>query len=97
MKKVKKRKLNSNKVSGRLSLYFVTMCIIYLVSSVVLKNHNITLNHKLQTQIAINSKLQVNISTMSVKIDELTSFERMSSLASDMGLVNREGTIRNVQ
>ena len=44
-----------------------------------------------------NKKLKDTNQTLRIKIDELSSFERMSNIASKQGLENREGTIKNVR
>lgn len=98
MKKVVKKRTNKkNIISRNLKVIFIVVFVMYLGSSVILKNYNLSLNHELQTIQNENQKLKDTNQTLRIKMDELSSFERMSSIASKQGLENREGTIKNVR
>lgn len=98
MKKViKKRKNNKRVLNTNYKLMFVVIFALYLASSIILKNHNISLDHQLQTIQMENKQLKDTNQTLRIKIDELGSFERMSNIADKQGLENREGTIKNVR
>lgn len=98
MKKViKKRKNNKRFLNTNYKLMFVVIFALYLASSIILKNHNISLDHQLQTIQMENKQLKDTNQTLRIKIDELGSFERMSNIADKQGLENREGTIKNVR
>ena len=98
MKKVVKKRTNKKRIMTRnYKILFIVIFVLYLGSSVILKNYNVSLNHELQTIQNENKKLKDTNQTLRIKIDELSSFERMSNIASKQGLENREGTIKNVR
>lgn len=98
MKKVVKKRKNVNRkknVTRRAAV--VMVFVIYLFSSILLKNYNTDLNHQLQEIQSNNTSLVTNNQTLRLKVDELKSFERLSGIAQKNGLQNREGTIKNVK
>lgn len=98
MKKVVKKRQNIKRrknVTRRAAI--VMVFVLYLFSSILLKNYNTDLNHKLQALQNDNVSLINANQTLKLKVDELKSFERMSAFAQKNGLQNREGTIRNVK
>lgn len=97
MKRVVKRRNNKKVTSRKNKLVFIVLFLVYFISSTFLKNYNVDLDHKYQTLINENEKLVQNNQNLSLKIDELSSFERMSSIAKASGLENREGSIKNVR
>lgn len=97
MKKVVKKRNKKKVVSNRHRLVFVLIFVVYLGSSILLKNYNVYLKKELQTIELNNKELTKSNQTLKIKIDELSSFERMNSIAKKNGLTNREGSIKNVQ
>lgn len=98
MKKVVKKRTNINRrksVTKRAAMLMVF--VLYLFSSILLKNYNTDLNHKLQGLQNDNISLKSENQTLRLKADDLKSFERMSTIAQKNGLQNREGTIKNVK
>ena len=97
MKKVVKKRNSKKAFTRKYQLAFVIVFIMYLASSILLKNYNIDQDHKLQSIQKENTQLTNSNQTLRIKIDELSSFERMSNIAQKNGLKNREGTIKNVE
>ena len=97
MKRVVKKGNNKRMITRKYQLVFVFVFVLYLASSILLKNYNIDLSHQLQTIQRDNTQLQSVNQTLKMKIDDLSSFERMSSIAKENGLKNREGSIKNVE
>ena len=98
MKKVIKKRKNTKRImkTNHKLLVFVIFAL-YLTSSIIMKNHNIGLDHQLQTIQIENKNLKDSNQTLRIKIYELSSFERMSNIADKQGLENREGIIQNVR
>jgi len=97
MKKVVKKRTSKRSITTSYKLGFIIVFVMYLSSSIFLKNYNIGLDHQLQTIEIENTRLKSANQTLKMRIDELSSFERMSNIAKKNGLENREGTIRNVE
>lgn len=97
MKRVVKK---TNKKRDRqidIKLCFVVISVVYLMSCILLKNHNISLDHQLNNIAKENKTIVEKNQVLKLRIDELSSFERMNSIAKRNGLENREGTIKNVK
>lgn len=97
MKRVIKKRDKKKVVSNKHRLIFVLVFVLYLGTSILLKNYNVSLKHELQTIELSNKELMKQNQTLKIKIDDLSSFERMNSIAKKNGFVNREGSIKNVQ
>ncbi|MDR3214749.1 MAG: hypothetical protein LBT75_00515 [Bacilli bacterium] len=97
MNKVKKRGLKKSMLTFKLKACFIVVFIFYLCSATLLKNVNVDLDHQLQSMIYDNEVLKQNNQTKLLKIDELSSFDRLSSIAKSNGLENYEGSIKNVK
>jgi len=95
MKKVVKRS-NKNTRNFKMKVCFVAMFVVYLMSSIWLRNHNMSLEHQLNGINRENQQITSQNQVLRLRIDELSSFERMAYIAQRNGLTNREGTIRNV-
>jgi cell division protein FtsL len=95
MKKVVK-KANKSKKQANIKICFVAIFVLYLMSSILLRNYNLSLEHQLNGIKRDNTNITSQNLVLNLRIDELSSFERMSQIAQDNGLENREGTIRNV-
>lgn len=97
MNKVIKRGNRQKTFTVKTKLIFVIVFIVYLLSSTIWHNFNVELDNKLQQLNYANEKLAQANETKSLKIDELSSFERLSSIAQSKGLKNYEGSIKNVE
>ncbi|WP_423364507.1 hypothetical protein [Mycoplasma sp. P36-A1] len=97
MNKVVKKSLKKNSRKLKMELCFVILFMVYLCSCIIVKNYNISLDHQLNTLTKENQNIKQNNQTLKLKIDDLSSFERMNSVAKENGLENREGTIKNVR
>lgn len=97
MKRIKKRTLKQRRMTARFELIFTAVFIMFLMSSIMLKNYNVSLSHNLESIQNENLKLRDSNQTMQVKIDELSSFERMNNIAKKNGLRSREGSIKHVE
>lgn len=98
MKRVVKKRNNKKRMFKIKGMFvFVMVFIMYVASSTFLNNYNTSLNHQLQDIKNENKQLTNSNQTLKIKIDELSSFERMSTIAKKSGLKNREGSIKNVE
>lgn len=97
MKRIRKKTLKHRKLTTKFELIFIGVFVMFLLSSIMLKNYNVSLSHNLESIENENSALKDNNQTMQVKIDELSSFERMNSIAKKNGLRSREGSIKHVE
>lgn len=95
---VVKKKSNKKKlVTNKLKFLVIIAAIFQITSSLVFTNVNLSLNHKHQDLQIENSKLRTSNQTLLVKIEDMTSFERLSAIAKDKGLKNYENTIKNFE
>ena len=97
MKKIIKKRNSKRAITSRYKFAFIAVAVLYLVCTFILKNHNISLDHELQSIQNENTQLITTNQTLRIKVDELSSFERMSNIAQKSGLENREGAIKNVK
>lgn len=97
MRRIKKRSLKQRTKTTKFKLIFASVFVMFLLSSIMLKNYNVSLSHQLESIEDENSTLKDNNQTMQVKIDELSSFERMNNIAKKNGLRSREGSIKHVE
>jgi len=95
MKRVVK-KGNKKKKNIRIQFCFIMLIMVYLGSAIFLRNHNASLEQNLNRLTSQNNEISSENLVLRLRIDELSSFERMASIAAQNGLTNREGTIRNV-
>lgn len=97
MKRVVKKRNKQRTMKYKSMLVFVVIFVVYVASSTFLNNYNTALNHQLQNIKKENETMVNSNQTLKIKIDELSSFERMNSIAKKNGLENREGSIKNVE
>ncbi|MDF9866820.1 cell division protein FtsL [Bacilli bacterium PM5-3] len=97
MKKVVKKRNSKQSLTSKYKVVFFAIVVLYLVSATLLKNYNVNLKQNLYKIENENTELKSTNQTLKIKIDELSSFERMSNIAQKNGLKNREGTIKNVK
>ena len=97
MKRVVKKRKQTREKTNKFKILFVIVCVLYFSSSVFLKNHNISLSHELQIIQNENTSIRNANQVLLIRIDELSSFERLSAIAEQHGLKNREGVVRNVE
>lgn len=97
MKKVVKKRNKKNKRITKNRLIFGVIIVLYIVTSILLKNYNTSLNIKMHDLEVSNKQLNSQNATLKLKIDELTSFDRINAIAKKNGLTNREGAIKNVR
>lgn len=97
MKRVVKKQSARNKKNRKNQIVFAVIISLYVVTSILLKNYNTSLNIK-KHDIEVSNKQLVNKNaTLKLKIDELRSFDRINAIAKKNGLTNREGAIKNVR
>ncbi|MDR1782542.1 MAG: hypothetical protein LBR40_06075 [Bacilli bacterium] len=97
MKRVVKKGYKKRTFTVKFKLVFVLVFIMYIFSSIFWKNYNIELDNQLQKLNYTNEQLANSNETKTLKIDELSSFDRLSSIAQSSGLKNYEGSIKNVE
>lgn len=97
MKRVVKKQSKKNRQKKKNHIVLAVIICLYVVTSILLKNYNTSLNIK-KHDIEVSNKQLVNKNaTLKLKIDELRSFDRINAIAKKNGLTNREGAIKNVR